>query len=66
MTNLIEFTEQVLAKYPSLKPDIDSLIQLCHDEIEEGGSEANEISLCWTDIDQLVKIHENKILARNL
>jgi hypothetical protein len=66
MTQLLEYTEEVLAKYPQLKPDVDALIQLCIDEIDEGGSESHEQSLCWSDVSELVKSHEASLLSRNI
>lgn len=66
MTNLIDYANQVMEKYPSLKSDVQGLIQLCIDEIKEGSSEQHEIELCWSDIDQLVKEEEAKILSRNI
>tara|TARA_B110000967_G_scaffold106493_1_gene109190 strand:+ start:579 stop:815 length:237 start_codon:yes stop_codon:yes gene_type:complete len=66
MTDLIEYTELVISKYPNLKADINGLMDLCIMEIEEGSPEHHEIQLCWSDIDQLVKDEELKILARNI
>ena len=66
MTDLIEYTELVISKYPNLKADINGLMDLCIMEIEEGSPEQHEIQLCWSDIDQLVKDEELKILARNI
>lgn len=66
MTHLIEYAKTVIEKYPSLKSDIHGLIDLCITEIEEGGSKEHEINLCWSDIEELVKEEEAKILTRNL
>lgn len=66
MTNLIEYANEVIAKYPNTKMDIDGLIELCVMEIEEGSPESHEIQLCWTDIDQLVEEEEARILSRNI
>lgn len=66
MTNLIDYANGVIAKYPQLKGDIDGLIELCVTEIEEGGSVTHEIQLCWNDIEELVKEHEASILSRNI
>ena len=49
MTNLIDYANQVMEKYPSLKSDVQGLIQLCIDEIEEGSPERHEIQLCWSE-----------------
>ena len=66
MTNLIDYANQVVEKYPSLKSDVQGLIQLCIDEIEEGSPESHEIQLCWCDIEELVKEEEVSILSRNI
>lgn len=66
MTDLIDYAKQVVDKYPVLEGDIQGLLDLCIMEIEEGSPETHEIQLCWTDIDQLIKDEESKILARNI
>jgi len=66
MTNLIEYANEVIKKYPVLESDIQCLLDLCIIEIEEGSPETHEIELCWTDIDQLVKEEDAKILSRNI
>lgn len=66
MTDLIDYAKQVIDKYPVLEGDIQGLLDLCIMEIEEGSPEPHEIQLCWTDIDQLIKDEESKILARNI
>jgi len=58
MKRLIEHAKSVVEKYPSLKTEVQGLIDLCVAEIEEGGSQQHEISLCWSDIDELVKEQE--------
>jgi hypothetical protein len=66
MKQLLEFTNGVVEKYPNLKEDVDALIQLCYDEIEEGGPEAHEMEMCWSDVSELVATHESLILSRNI
>jgi len=66
MTNLIEYANEVIKKYPTLESDIRGLLDLCIMEIEEGSPEVHEVELCWTDIDQLVKEEDAKILSRNI
>ena len=66
MTNLIDYANQVVEKYPSLKSDVHGLIQLCIDEIEEGSPEQHEIELCWSDIDTLIKEEEIRILSKHI
>lgn len=43
-----------IEKFPHLKEEILEYYQLALDEIEQGGSVENEISLCISDIDQLI------------
>ena len=66
MTNLLDYAAEVVLKYPQLKEELDGLIELCVNEIEEGGSVTHDISLCWSDIEETVKEHEASILSRNL
>jgi hypothetical protein len=66
MTNLIEYANLVMTKYPRLKEEVKSLVQLCIDEIEEGSPESHEIELCWSDIDELVKEEEIRILSKHI
>ncbi|MDC0008767.1 hypothetical protein OAE73_00200 [bacterium] len=66
MTNLLEYANQVMSKYPQLKEDVNGLIDLCVMEIEEGSPQEHEIQLCWSDIDQLIKEEDVKILSRNI
>lgn len=48
------FAREMAGKYPNLKEEIYDLVQLCMDEIEEGGSLNNELSLCYNDILELI------------
>lgn len=48
------FAREMAGKYPNLKEEIYDLVQLCMDEIEEGGSPNNELSLCYNDILELI------------
>mgnify|MGYP001065270148 FL=1 len=66
MTNLIEYANLVMTKYPRLEEEVKSLVQLCIDEIEEGSPESHEIELCWSDIDGLVKEEEIRILSKHI
>jgi hypothetical protein len=66
MTNLIEYANLVMTKYPRLKEEVKSLVQLCIDEIEEGSPESHEIELCWSDINELVKEEEIRILSKHI
>lgn len=52
---LFSHAKNVIAKHPNLKEEILDLIDLCHSEIEEGGSVQHELHLCATSIDQLVE-----------
>ena len=40
-----QFRDEFLAKHPQLKDDVMGLYQLMLDEIDEGESETNEVSL---------------------
>jgi hypothetical protein len=57
-SKLIEFGNDTIKKYPQLKEDILDLIELCKANIEEGDSEMNEVALCYTDINELIKNEE--------
>lgn len=48
------FAREMAEKYPNLKEEIYDLVQLCVDEIEEGASLNNELSLCYNDILELI------------
>ncbi len=52
---LIEYARKVIAEKPALKSEINDLIQLCNDEIEEGGSPTHERNLCYESIRQLTE-----------
>lgn len=54
---LAEFKKSVsliIEKFPQHKGDIQASYQLALDEIEDGGSISNEISICLSDIDQII------------
>jgi hypothetical protein len=52
---LIEYARKVISEKPELESEINDLIQLCNDEIEEGGSPTHERSLCYESIRQLTE-----------
>ncbi len=52
---LIEYARKVISEKPALKSEINDLIQLCNDEIEEGGSATHERNLCYESIRQLTE-----------
>jgi hypothetical protein len=54
MEELLKYAKMAISSRPDLKSEIEDLIQLCRDEIEEGGSVEHEISLCLEDINQLI------------
>jgi len=60
MKELVLELRGIIAKHPTLKEQINDLFQLCKDEIEEGGSTENEISLCLRDVYELVEEIEKK------
>lgn len=54
MEELRKLVLETIKKYPNLKEQISDLLQLCIDEIEEGGSRQHEIDLCRGEIQYLV------------
>ena len=54
MKDLIIWVNMMIKKYPKHKTDIIGSLQLCEDEIEEGGSQTHEIELCKESIMQIV------------
>ena len=54
MDELVQYARGLKNQYPHLFNEIWSLITLCQDEIEEGGSEEHEIQLCRSDIEELI------------
>ena len=54
-SELITFAKEFIAKHPEHKKDITNLVQLCKDEIEEGGSPDHERELCIESIKQLLE-----------
>jgi hypothetical protein len=44
-----------IISHPKHEEEIRSLFFLCLDEIEEGGSVDNEVSLCIRDIEELIE-----------
>ncbi len=55
MENLREYVNECINKYPHLRGEILDLLQLCLDEIEDGESKENEISLCYGSIKDLIE-----------
>lgn len=45
-------------KHPELKSEMLGLLELCIDEVDEGGSVEHEIELCINDVEQLIKENE--------
>ena len=58
MKELIKYATEMALQYPHKLGTIKDLIQLCKDEIDEGGSEAHEIELCAEDILQACEEEE--------
>ena len=50
---LNKYAKDFIEKHPQHKEEVKDLVQLCLDEIGEGGSVEHEIQLCINDIDQL-------------
>lgn len=53
MEELIKFAKEFIVKHPQYKSEVEDLVQLCRDEIEDGGSPTHEIELCMESIKQL-------------
>ena len=58
MEKLVQWAKNIAKNYPSHREEIWDFISLCEDEIEEGGSETQEIENCKVAICQLVGIDE--------
>jgi hypothetical protein len=52
---LNKYIKEKKEKYPSLKNDIMELYYLCLSEIDEGGSESNEVDHCIASIEELIE-----------
>lgn len=52
---LMQWATEKAKACPKLKSYIQDLVQLAIDEIEEGASVSNEIHLCMSDINELIK-----------
>lgn len=54
MKELIKYANSIISEHPDLKSQIIEIIQLCQDEIEEGNSSQNEISIAYGAIKDLL------------
>jgi len=59
MKELLKYAKQSIIAHPEFKSEIEDLVQLCKDEIEQGGSADHEIDLCTEDIRQLFEEEED-------
>lgn len=55
MKKVIEFAKEFINEHPNLKGEVLDLVQLCRDEIDEGGSPTHEEHLCIESIKQLLE-----------
>lgn len=55
INELITWAKERAKSCPKLKDEIEDYLQLAIDEIEEGASISNEIHLCMSDINELIK-----------
>lgn len=53
MNELIDFARKKSAEHPNLAEEIWDIVQLCKDEINDGGSREHEIALAIESIKQL-------------
>ena len=60
---LVTYLKEQIAKHPHLKSEILDFYGLCQMEIEEGGSPTHERSLCYNDVEELIK--QNAIAEGN-
>lgn len=58
INELITWSKDIAEEHPSSKKQIFEFVILCIDEVEQGGSEAHEVQLCYNDICDLVGIDE--------
>lgn len=49
---------EIIAQYPDLGEEIADYVELCVDEIEQGGSETHEIQLTYSAINDLINEHK--------
>jgi hypothetical protein len=55
INELIQWAKEKAKACPKLKDQIEDFLQLAIDEIEDGASVSNEIHLCMSDINELIK-----------
>lgn len=55
ITRLMEWCKEKKKHCSKLKDDIDDLLELALTEIEDGASIQNEINLCMSDVEELIK-----------
>lgn len=60
INDLMGYARNQATIFPELKQEIYDLVLLCIDEIADGASEQNEIYLCISDIDNLIKDFKNE------
>ena len=58
---LVGYCKNRIEQYPVLRGDIEDFCYLAHDEVEQGGSEAHEVSLAVSDIEQLIEDYLQRI-----
>lgn len=52
---LIQWAKKKAKACPNLAEEIEDLVQLAIDEINDGASVSNEIHLCMSDVEELIK-----------
>ena len=55
MKRAIEFAREFVKEHPNLKDEVNDLLELCYNEIEEGGSPTHEVELCIGSIKELLE-----------
>jgi DNA-directed RNA polymerase subunit K/omega len=55
MNELQKLAKEISNKYPQLLEQINELLDICYNEIENGGAEVYEVEECYDLIKKLVK-----------
>ena len=58
--SLESFIKETIGKHPDLREEVMDMYYLYLSEVEEGGSENNERSLCFSSIRELVEEKESE------
>jgi hypothetical protein len=59
MHKLLTFCKENVDKYPHRKQEICEIYNLCKYEVESGESEAHEVELAYSDLQEIIDEEEN-------